>query len=619
MRRVLRILPLLLIALGIVAVVTVLFLQRNTFHAFSALRGPTEASVIAPPQPAAWQAYARGETSRLALLLTDDTAAWPGLVSALKSMGVPFVVTDDVARATRHHVVLAYPMIAGSLLSGDELRALRAHVDRGGVLIATQVLGGGMQDLFGFESVTESRSHHSVAFSRDDPLTAWLDHPHEQTVLLGHPDDPASWPGTQVYHGAEQVLARFQDGGPALITRQAPGAGTTYALGFDPGFFILRAQNDRNQEAYRQYANGYEPSVDVWLRWLHFLYRRHEPLAATLNTVPAGQDLSVVVTLDVDYAHSMQNMAAYHALFDSHDIGATFFIQTKYFRDFQDQGFFNDASLSLLRALSEGGMEIGSHTVSHTDMYAEVPLGSGEEMFPDYQPRVRRSGDTRGATVLGEMRVSKYLLEHVIDTDVVSFRPGYLATPPSLPQALAATGYRYSSSVTAGNVTTHLPYRLMYDRRYSARTDIWEFPIAVEDEFPPEMDQRLDEALALAEQLARYGGSFVILVHPDVLDHKYRFLAQMIPALKGRAWFGTLREFGDWWRARDAVTVDMQRAGQQVLMRVNVPHVLDGLTLTLPSGLTPVAGLPVGAVVRNGQLLLPRVEGELRILLGPVG
>ena len=514
-------------------------------------------------------------------------------------------------------------MIAGSVLNGDELRALRAHVDDGGVLIATQVLGGGMQDLFGFESVTESRSHYAVTFSDDDPLTDWLDHPHEQTVLLGHPDDPASWLGTQVYHGAEHVLARFQDDGPALITRQQAGGGTTYALGFDPGFFILRAQNDRNQEAYRQYANGYEPSVDVWLRWLHFLYHRHEPLSVTLNTVPAGQDLSVVVTLDVDYAHSMQNMAAYHALFDTHDIGATFFIQAKYFRDFQDQGFFNDASLSLLRALSQGGMEIGSHTVSHTDMYAAVPLGSGKEVFPDYQPRVRRTGDTRGATVLGEMRVSKYLLEHVIDAEVVSFRPGYLATPPSLPQALAATGYRYSSSVTAGNVTTHLPYRLMYDRRYSARTDIWEFPIAVEDEFPPQMDQRLDEALALAEQLAQYGGSYVILVHPDVLDHKYRFLAQVIPALKDNArfgaWFGTLREFGDWWRARDAVTVDMQRVDQQTLMRLDVPQALEGLTLTLPADLAPVAGLPAGALVRDGQLILPRVEGELRILLGPAG
>ena len=612
-----RALSLLLIALCVAALVIFLFLQRNTFHAFSALSGPTEPSLIAPPEPASWQVYAQGDVSRLALLLTDDTAAWPGVVSALKSMGVPFVVTDDVARATRHHVVLAYPMIAGSVLSGDELRALRAHVDGGGVLIATQVLGGGMQDLFGFESVMESRDHHSITFSADDPLTDWLQHPREQTVLLGQPEDPASWPGTQIYQGAERVLARFQDGGAALITRQQAGGGSAYALGFDPGFFILRAQNDRNQEAYREYANGYEPSVDVWLRWLHFLYRRHEPLAVTVNPVPAGRDLSVVVTLDVDYAHSMQNMAAYHDLFNRHDIGATFFIQTKYFRDFQDQGFFNDASLSLLRDLSAGGMEIGSHTVSHTDMYAEVPLGSGEERFPDYQPRVRRAGDTRDATVLGEMRVSKYLLEHVIDREVVSFRPGYLATPPSLPQALAATGYRFSSSVTAGNVTTHMPYRLMYDRRYSATTDIWEFPISVEDEFPPNMDQRLDEALALAEQLARYGGSFVILVHPDVLDHKYRFLAQIIPALRDTAWFGTLGEFGGWWRARDAVTVDMRRAGQQVLMRVGVPHALEGLTLTLPPGLVPVAGVPAGAVSRAGQLVLPPVEGELRIVLGP--
>lgn len=203
---------------------------------------------------------------------------------------------------------------------------------------------------------------------------------------------------------------------------------------------------------------------------------------------------------------------------------ATFFIQTKYYRDFQDEGFFNDRTLEAITELQSAGMEIASHSVSHSDMYASAPLSDGRETFPEYQPRVKAHSDTRNASVLGELRVSKFLLDQLSDTKVVSFRPGYLAAPPSLPQATEASGYRFGSSATAGNVTTHLPYRSNHDRLYGRETSIYEFLIAVEDELPPLMDLRTDEAVELAHQLAAYGGSFVILVHPNEIEHKYRFL-----------------------------------------------------------------------------------------------
>lgn len=37
----------------------------------------------------------------------------------------------------------------------------------------------------------------------------------------------------------------------------------------------MRAHGDRNDQSYRRYANGYEPSIDVWLRWMP----RLKPLA----------------------------------------------------------------------------------------------------------------------------------------------------------------------------------------------------------------------------------------------------------------------------------------------------------------------------------------------------
>jgi len=598
------------IVLGVIALLLfglVTFLERNTFARFDDLQGPQDASEVADATRSDWRRYQSGEPSRLAILLTDEHSAWLGVAHGLKSIGVPFTITRDVQQATRHKVVLVYPAISGRALDEKGLVALRSHVTHGGTLIATQVLGGGLQDLFGFDTVSESRSHYRIDFdnaaSLAEPSLAWLDHPHERSVLLGNAENPGSWIGTQAYIGARTALARFGDGSPALVKQEDPSGGAAYALGFDLGFFIMRAQGDRNDQGYRSYANGYEPSVDVWLRWIRALYQQREPLAVTLHTVPDGKSLSAVVTFDVDFVQSMEHLAVYRDLLQRLHVPATFFIQTKYYRDFQDEGFFNDRTLETLGQLQRAGMEIGSHSVSHSDMYASVPLGDGRETYPDYQPRVKAKGDTHDATVLGELRVSKFLLEKLTDSAVVSFRPGYLATPPSLPQAMEAAGYRFGSSETAGNVTTHLPYRANHDRLYDRETSVFEFPIAVEDEFLPAMDLREEEAVTLAHQLATYGACFVILVHPNEIEHRYRFLEAVIPRLQPFAWFGTLAQFGSWWAARDQLSVDVKREKNTLVLQLTSAEAIDGLSLQLPPGVslrTPEAGRQL----LDGQRLL---------------
>jgi len=599
---------------GLIGFTVTAFKERNTFDRLDVLNGPTEASPVFEQPPTGWALHAEGGTSRLAVLLTDENSAWLGLAHGLKSIGVPFRITRDVAEATRHEMILAYPLLSGRTLDEEGRMALRRHVEAGGTLIATQVLGGGLQDLFGFASVTESRAHHSITFE-EAPGVDWINHPHERTVLLGQPDLPSSWIGTQTYDGAQQVLARFEDGSAALVRGSTKAGGSAYALGFDLGFFILRAHNDRNDQTYRAYANGYEPSVDVWLRWLKTLYHEHEPLAVTLGTVPHGRELAAVITFDVDYVASMDNLLAYRDLLVREGVQATFFLQTKYYRDFQDEGFFNDRTLAAVDALVDAGMEIASHSVSHSDMYASVPLGDGSERFPAYQPRVKARGDTRGATVLGELRVSRFLLEQLGGVSVASFRPGYLATPLRLPEAMEAAGYRYSSSATAGNLTTHLPFRSNAQRSYSRETTVFEFPIAIEDEFPPLMDQRVDEAMALARTLARYGGSYVMLIHPNEIDHKYRFLEQILPALKPFAWFGTLSQYGSWWVARDQVEADLSRTGGRLELRLTATDPLEGLVLELPAEMRPAAEAGLKRLSNNRWLLDKLPAGTLVLKL----
>ncbi|MFM7217918.1 MAG: hypothetical protein ACKO1U_07875, partial [Bacteroidota bacterium] len=96
------------------------------------LNGPQDISSFSPPTPLSWTAYRQGERSRMAILLTDTNSAWLGLVHALKTIGVPFLITDDYRQAIQHKVVLAYPVISGAALSPEALSALAAFPREGG-------------------------------------------------------------------------------------------------------------------------------------------------------------------------------------------------------------------------------------------------------------------------------------------------------------------------------------------------------------------------------------------------------------------------------------------------------------------------------------------------------
>ena len=238
-----------------------------------------------------------------------------------------------------------------------------------------------------------------------------------------------------------------------------------------------------------------------------------------------------------------------------------------------------------LARLVELGMELGSHTVAHSASFNSFPIGTGEEQYPAYRPFVKNRTKAYGATILGELRVSKFLIDRLAGGPaMVSFRPGELSNPFSLPQALIATGFRYSSAATANNSLTHLPYQMTYDRLSESEVDIFEFPVTIEDEELPPMGERVPQAVTLAKQIARYGGCVVVLIHPNVLGHKLEFERQFYDAVKDWAWFGSMREFGDWWSARSALQVDVVAEPDRTVLSIEAPRRITGVTLEVPMG-----------------------------------
>lgn len=586
-------------------------------HLFDGVAGPPQATRVPVTPPAtSWRDRSEGARHRLAVFLTDPDSAWLGLAHGLESVGVPFRITDDPTIALEHRVVLAYPVITGRL-PPELLQKLVAFVHGGGTLIAVNVLGGGLEPVFGFSRAVPRRDHARIRFDASQADAAAFDDPREREIRIATPGrEGADLGAHDLLDPKHPPLAVYEDGAPAIVQRSFESGGRAVALGFDPGLLLLKAHNRRLEGVSDHYANGFEPSLDVLLRLLRGYYRRNEALATTLAPVPDGQALALVLTHDIDYSRSIRNAVVYAEHERSAGFSGTHFIQTKYVRDWNDEIFLNDENLPQLRRLVELGMEIGSHSVSHSRRFRQFAMGSGDERYPDYRPFVKSQTRTWGGTILGELRVSRFLLESLTGTRVDSFRPGHLENPMALPQALDATGFRYSSSVTANVSLSHLPFRLNYGRDSHSELPVYEFPITIEDELDGPMLERLDDAIDVARRIARHGGLYVVLIHPDELGDKLEFQRRLVAAIGEGAWRGSLGEFGRWWAAREAVRLDAQMTPSGAELRLVAPEPIAGLTLELPSGFEASGTLPPASrTTGDGRVVLGRIQGRVVIAL----
>lgn len=586
---------------------------------FPDLQGPLHTTIVADRVPTLIGDYAGSGAHSLAIWVNDPDSSWLGLALGFKSIGLPFRLVSDIDQALEHNVILVYPSLTGGNTAPDALNRLRSHVETGGTLVGFSVIGGGMPSLFGFQQSEEHAVRRRLDFT-DSSLTAGLiDTAVERSIQLGDSAITGSGlPGTH-YIGAEEAVAQFEDGAAAVTQKTVSKGegdeshGHAFAFGLDIGHFVLRAFNGRFANMADTYVNAYQPQVDLLLRLLVRIYQQGEPNAVTLSPTPHGREFTALLTHDVDFTRSINNIPAYIALQKRFDVPATYFIQTKYVTDYNDRRFFDPSRAETLNLLLDSGMEIASHTVAHSNEFSRMPVGSGDEQYPVYQPFVRDFDLVENATMMGELRVSKFLLESLSDTQIVSFRPGHLSLPEQLPQLLVANGYRFSSSMTANEAMSHLPYRLSFDRSYGSQVAAYEFPVTIEDE-QGSLRARFDDIVAISNQIGQYQGLVTLMVHTDTLGEKLEFVERYLSRFHDTAWFDTVSGYGNWWVARESVITDVVEAeAGNVRLRVTTAQAIDGLTLRVPDSWQYSAGLE-GTHQQGDQLILGLFDGSVELL-----
>ena len=293
-----------LISLAAVAGYLIFVGRPNTsVYVFKGVEGPLRS----PPSIEAIGArptdFARGSSHRLAILVTDPDSGWLGLARGLRAHGIPFTMTTSVVEATRHKVVFAYPIISGALLKKGDFDALRAHVAAGGSLLSFDVEGGGLDDVFGIAGAPVG-THEDVVNWTDAKSVGY-----DASIRVSK-DGTEAQLGVVAYKPADaRTLATFGSGKAALICKTT--VGTACALGVDIGALTARSMNGREEAIGRSYVNGYEPSVDVLYRWLASFYVDGEPMPWLIDTAPAGKEVSILLTHDIDFTQAVSSAATY--------------------------------------------------------------------------------------------------------------------------------------------------------------------------------------------------------------------------------------------------------------------------------------------------------------------
>jgi hypothetical protein len=517
-----------------------------------------------------------------------------GLLHALREMGIPFFVTRDLDRALQHPLVIIYPSVDAHTFTESQIRELTQHVEGGRSLFAINVFAGALQDLFGFRGFEPSRRRYRVDFAPgSDPVLRYLNRPEELEVRLGDPKyGDIFWTSGYTPVSTANVLARFEDGTAALLQNRV-GKGSAYLCGVSFLDVVLRNQINRDFDAERHYVNAFEPGGDVWLLLLRAWYESTAPGAIRLGTIPDGQSSVLLLSHDVDWENSFAPALDFARMEKERHASSTFFIQTKYVSDYNSRAFFFGADLENLRELSAQGFSIGSHSIIHSRGFNHFKLGSGKETFATYRPHATGFETASGATVFGEVLVSKQLLDGELSGHQTTFfRAGHLRVPTSLPEALQRTGYQFDSSFTADDVLSNFPYALPLDLGFAEDSGLYEFPVTFEDEALPPLAQRVDAALDVIRANAENGAINVILIHSNESKTKLPAEEMILDELPSGVTATDMLTFAQFWRARDRFrwTVDAPANSDDPILKFKADEPVSGLTFEFQHPISRVDG-----------------------------
>jgi hypothetical protein len=486
-------------------------------------------------------------------------------IRLLTLAGVPFDSTSNLAVALTYPVILTGSRIQPEAFTSNELSLIENYVNKGGILITSTLREPLLYNLAGVSSSKSSSELYEIKWDTTSNPSYFdlIDDSLEVTVSLGREEEEEedNYPTKYYTLSTGTALAHYEDGTVAMV-KNAYGAGTVYTLGPDFRNVVIRNSINKDVNAQRTFSNGFEPTVDVFAFLIRNIIRKHIPNTVYKYPAPNNYSSVVMITHDVDSRTSYDTLANFAISENYRGIKAQYNLTTNYVPHSWISDLYIGTGPKVEFLLSKGHA-IGSHSVGHFPDFANssiFPFGTLGNDSSNYHPFYNGIRTLNGS-ILGEVEVSKKLLEKDFNVSIKSWRSGHLEYPDSLVLALDTLGYEFNSTYSANDVLTGFPYYASRTQSFSsAQSKILEIPMTISDVFlgakiPISIDNYMTKVQLWVDVTRKYdrnNASTVLLIHPN---RNYKLTAQeayldLLPkTMKGMAF----EDFGSFWRKRDSL------------------------------------------------------------------
>ncbi|MBI5883142.1 MAG: polysaccharide deacetylase family protein [Elusimicrobia bacterium] len=520
-----------------------------------------------------FQEHARRVPGGAAILLLGPGHQALPAAQALSIAGIPFSVTHELEDALVHRLVFI-PTDDRSLRPGPVVLArLKVFVEQGGTLVL-QTPPDLLGTLTGIYAENPRRTRHRLGFrSAADEGFKYLDEPEESDIHLASRRTPEGpWTHGLMGSSGASPIAFFSDENQAAILRRRHGAGAVYTLGFDLKDLMTRPRSRRHFDANRCLTGEFEPAGDVMPLVLRAWHESGPKPWVRLRSLPGSLRGLIALTHNIGWGSGLDAAVDFSKTEKVKGIQATYFVQTKLAEDFLKGQLFDAGFTKVLQGIVADGHELASHSVAHgADLHLNA-LGKPDTPAEDYSPKVAESGHTRGATLLGEMGVSRRLIEGATGAKVLAFRSAFRRDPDFLDEGLKSTGYQWDSSLTACRTLTHFPFFLPHLRSMDLESGILELPMSWDDENRPEGALDFSKVLALLKKVSANESPFVWLVHPSLAPAKKMALDRILNSLPDGMAIWPLGRTARFWAARHGTRFSYASSGgQEVRLNIEAP------------------------------------------------
>ncbi|KAI4906484.1 hypothetical protein J4E90_010558 [Alternaria incomplexa] len=596
--------------------------------------------------------HAAGPDSGLNVFLPNYKADpnWLPLTLSLKTVGLQVKVIQslNISSQCRNLLIYTSPSVSYSPSSAD-VTALTSFVVKGGRLIfmnqvptALQALAGvsaSTVDTSGARSVlqltnteTPTQAIQGFDFTEyyDVNMPFFENYTETGLINVGYtPINGSQTIGKYLVRNDGVDSADTSATSAAIVKHQPSGAsGYVYSFGMDLGYLYIQAQAEAG--GYSPWYDGhYYPGYDIGTRVIKNIVTT-SPHFVSLWSVPYNKGLAFTTTWDIDTYVSYPHGQGIAAAAQDRGAAGNLNLHTKYITDAYETAYFQYGvpyiyQISGFRTAPDGNpfIDFGSHTVSHSPNAAGFDYGTLQERFIEgtdagYYPVIHQCGPnadgtptngevctkggtsglsfyTSGASASGEVRVSAWLIRHILHDEfktgynMTTYRPGNLAWSKYQATHCVANGIIGGSSCAGNSHLTHLPFQVTHNRESFQELPYYEFPLQWSDgdgnmssaDFP---GSDFANQIKYIEKMARYGGHYNILIHPsDALFDKIQIQRALHDRVRPYAVFFNQTGMANWWTNRDRAIVDITAAdNSSAVMTVRLDGRTEGLTLQVP-------------------------------------